>query len=110
MSTIRSSVVLSTLLLAGSAHAQQAAVADIPPYDCKKPGEYQPIDKSGPEQARFVKRRDAYKTCVDEYAKVARAKVAELSAEADAWNAAGNKAIDEFNAYVQQSNQAITGK
>ena len=107
--TIRSAASLSaslTVLFAASAHAQQpAATVEVPSMNCPSPGS-PPLDRASPDMARFQKRVDEYKVCVNQYASTTGAKANEYAAQSRAWSDAANKAIDDYNAYVTKLNEA----
>ncbi len=116
MSSIRSAALLTACfaaVCAQGAAAQQAAAAtaavEVPPSTCTKPG-FVPLDKSSPDMGRFQKRFDEYKICVQAYAETNRAKSEEIGAQARAYSDAGNKAIDEYNTYVNALNDANKAK
>jgi hypothetical protein len=110
---LRSFAALSLFALVGVAHAQTPAAAPavtVPPNPCEKPSDYVPVGggNSG-DIAKISKRIDTYKVCINTYAQGNNAKAAELAAQAQAYQEAGNKAIDEFNTYVQAINAKTNG-
>jgi hypothetical protein len=111
--TIRTMASLSALTVACmtfSSHAQTTpAAVDVPKNPCVKPSDYKPIDATSAEMARVTKRVDAYKNCINDYAKGANGKAADLASQAQAYQEAGNQAIDEFNAFVAELNKNNKG-
>lgn len=104
--TIRTMASLSALTVACvafSSHAQTPP-ADIPKNPCAKPSDYVPMDGTSAEMARVSKRVDAYKNCINDYSKGVNGKAAELVSQAQAYQDAGNQAVDEFNAFVAELN------
>ncbi len=108
---VRSGILVSLAMLsvglATTAHAQQpapAAAVDIPPMNCDKPT---PLIEENPSNAtltRMQKRVEAYKNCVNDYAKANGAKAQELVAQANAYREAANHAIEEYNAFANELN------
>jgi hypothetical protein len=107
--TIRTMASLSALAAACatfSSHAQTTApaAADIPKNPCVKPSDYVPLDGTSAEMARVTKRVDTYKNCINDYSKGVNGKANELASQAQAYQDAGNQAVDEFNAFVAELN------
>ena len=87
-------------------HAQTAAATvQVPGPDCENPGAA-PLDKNSPQMGRFTKKVEDYKTCVNAYVKVTGGKSNEYADQAKAYNAAANKAIEEYNAYIVKLNES----
>ena len=111
MSLIRSATLLTFCLTAVcsiDAMAQQPAPGApvvVAPMDCPNPGS-PPLDKASPGMARFSKRVEEYKVCVNKYAAANGAKANEFADQARAYSDAANKAIDDYNAYVTQLNES----
>jgi hypothetical protein len=105
--TIRTLAALSAVVVAGTfaaAHAQTAAAPVIAPSNCEKPADYVPLDNSSTQMARIQRRVDAYKKCVNDYAQVNNAQAQEHAVQAKAYQDAANKAIEEYNAFVNELN------
>ena len=110
--TLRSFAVLSLFAVVGAARAQAPATpaaapaVAVPANPCEKPSDYVPIGGgTSTDMARISKRIDQYKTCINTYSTTQNSKAAELAQQAQAYQDAGNKAIDEFNSYVQEMNK-----
>ena len=105
---LRSSIALSlagsALLFATSAYAQATLPAPpVPPMACENPGN--PPANSSPAMARFQKKVDEYKVCVNDYAKTTGAKANEYADAARAYSNAANEAIDGYNTYIKALNE-----
>jgi hypothetical protein len=108
-STIRTAASVSALAFLTCAlpvRAQQpASAAAVPPPACEKPADFAPLDRSDHRaMTRFQKGLDDYKTCIGDYSKTNGAKANELAAQSRVYADAANKAIDDFNAYIQEMN------
>jgi hypothetical protein len=106
--TIRTMASMSALTVACMTFSSRAqtppAAADIPKNPCAKPSDYVPMDGTSAEMARVTKRVDAYKNCINDYSKGVNGKAADLVSQAQAYQEAGNQAVDEFNAFVAELN------
>lgn len=101
-------------LFASSVHAQQSAPAPaaapaanavaVPPISCEKPPPTPGIDPGSAQIKRFQKQVEDYKTCVNEYARAMGVKSNEYAAQARAYAAAANGAIDEYNTFATDLN------
>jgi hypothetical protein len=116
--SIRSFAALSLTLsicAIGTVHAQTPAAAPaapvaVAPNPCETPSDYVPVGGgSGSDIAKITKRIDAYKVCVNDYSQSENAKAADLVKQAQAHQDAGNKAIDDYNTYVQAMNKKTNG-
>lgn len=95
---------------ASAASAQQAASGStnpsaVPAMNCEKPGDSAGIEPSNAQQQRFQKKVDAYKVCVNDYAKAMGAKANEYVDLARSYSNAANGAIESYNAYVTALNE-----
>ena len=90
----------SSTALAQQAAAGPATPVTIPAMTCENPGEGAGIEPSYAQVQRFQKRIDAYKSCVNDYAKAMGAKASEYADVAKTYTNAGNAAIESYNAYV----------
>ena len=92
-----------------AAFAQQPAPAvasaeAVAPMNCEKPGDSAGIELSNAQVVRFQKKLDAYKNCVNEYAKAMGAKANEHAGLAKNYAAAANGAIEDYNVYATALN------
>jgi hypothetical protein len=106
---IRSVAVLATCFAMTSvAHAQTpasaAAMAQVPVNVCQDPGNA-PLDRASPDMTRFAKRVEEYKLCTNKYVTEQGAKSNELADQARAYGEAANKAIDDYNTYINKLNE-----
>ena len=100
-------VVLVAGVLATAVHAQQPATAtavDVPPMKCDKPNRLAQDNPSSAEISRIQKEVEAYKNCVNSYAKLNADKAQALIAQANAYRDAANNAIGEYNDYATELN------
>jgi hypothetical protein len=98
---------LALCTLALSAAAQSPAAPAVPPNPCEKPTDYVPVEGTSDQMARVQKRMDAYHTCINDYVKGVSGKAKDLVAQAQAYQEAGNTAINTYNEYVQEMNKRI---
>jgi hypothetical protein len=97
---------LALCTFAWSAAAQTPA-PPVPPNPCEKPTDYVPIEGTSDQMARVQKRMDAYHVCINDYVKGVSGKAKDLVAQAQAYQEAGNSAINTYNEYVQEMNKRI---
>ena len=106
-------IALAALLLAAAANAQQpaapaaGAAASVPPLSCNKPelpGRSLLDDTS--VRRRFDRDLKAYGECMKAYVAERKASSESLNAQAAAHIDAGNKAVTEYNALMQQFKEA----
>ena len=105
---LRATCVACLALTSVAARAQTApsaaAVAQVPANDCQDPGSA-PLNRAGPEMTRFSKRVEEYKVCTNKYVTAQGAKSNELADQARAYGDAANKAIDDYNTYINKLNE-----
>jgi hypothetical protein len=103
---------LAALVLCGStltAFAQTPPV--VPPMPCEKPSDYVPVGGGTAEQMNRVKKRmETYKNCVNDYATSLNAKIQEMSAQAQAYQDAANKAVNDYNSYNKDMIARMNGQ
>ena len=93
--------------LATATYGQQpspATTVDVPPMKCEKPTRILQENSSSAEISRMQKEIDAYKKCVNDYAKLNDDKAQALIAQANAYREAANHAIGEYNDYAIELN------
>ncbi len=90
--------------LATAAHAQQPAPVVVEPMKCDKPTRLMSDNPSSAEVSRAQKEVEAYKNCVNAYAKSNADKAQALIAQANAYREAANSAIGEYNDFATELN------
>jgi hypothetical protein len=97
---IITSSLAALVLCAGALPAYAQTPPTVPPMQCDKPSDYVPVGGGTAEQQNRVKKRmETYKTCVNDYATGLDAKIKDLTAQAQAYQDAANKAVTDYNAY-----------
>ena len=105
------SLAVAAALIFGAASVAAQQPSDIPPMKCEKPtvpGERM-MEDSGIRR-RVEREMKTYGECVKAYVAERQAAAKSLNAAAQANAEAGNSAVNEYNAFVKQSNERVGGK